>query len=294
MMNNELFGNLNKFKLGRLRKFAWRHENIRAISSKCHNAYLGGWQSVCRVLGRFLVYVDTRDRTLGVQLLMNGYWEMEITECIAQHVKPGMRVIDIGANYGYFSLLMAGLVGNKTGRVYSIEANPNIYQLLKNTIKINGLRNKVVTHNLAISDADEKEMMFNYADERGMNGHLAVQKEIRADERSIPVLSNKLDNIIKSGEQIDFIKVDIEGAEKMFWDGSCRVRRENPQLKILMEFNAKRYHKASLFVEDIINEGFQVMWIKSQPSKNQYLNKEQLMAIPTDKHVMLLLEKAAE
>ena len=285
------FGNLGKFKLNRLRKFSLRQENIRAISSQCCNAYLGDFQSICKVLGRFNVYIDSKDRTLGIQLLMNGFWEIEVTECVAQQVKPGMNVIDVGSNYGYFTLLMAGLIGNQKGKVYSVEANPYIYPLLKNTIKTNGLKSRVALFNLAITDKEEDRVMFNYSEGRGMNGHLAIQKEIRDDEHSISVLGNKLDNIIEPGERVDFIKVDIEGAEKMFWDGSTRIRKENPQLKILMEFNAKRYIDVDLFLDAIFEEGFGITQIKSKPSDNCLLSKAQLLAIPTDSHVMLLLER---
>ena len=128
-----------KFKLSRLKNHNLRTENIKSISKSCYNAYLGDYQSLCRILGFFDIYIDTRDRSIGMQLLMKGYWEIDVTECIAKHLSPGMNVIDVGANYGYFSLLMAGLIGHKTGKVYSIEASPNVFQHLKNSIRINFL-----------------------------------------------------------------------------------------------------------------------------------------------------------
>ena len=286
-----VFGNLGKFHLNRLRDSKLRPENISAISSKCQNAYLGDYQNICKILGRFKIYIDSRDRTLGPYLLMDGFWEIQITECIAKNVKLGMNVIDVGANYGYYSLLMAGLIGNKGSKVYSIEANPNIFSLLKNSIRINGLKNKVDPINIAIIDGDPKEMKFSFKNDSAMNGHLEVYRKNSNIEESITVNANKLDNLVPVGEKIDFIKVDIEGAEHMFWQGSSRIRKDNPDIKILLEFNARRYEFAEQFVDSIIDEGFTIKQIERTPDLDCYLTKQQLLSLPTHTHVMLLLER---
>ncbi|MBL4773422.1 MAG: FkbM family methyltransferase [Alcanivoracaceae bacterium] len=287
---DSVFGNLGKFHLNRLRDSKLRSENISAISSKCQNAYLGNYQSICRILGRFKIYIDSRDRTLGPYLLMDGFWEIQITECIAKNVKQGMNVIDLGANYGYYSLLMAGLIGNKGNKVYSIEANPNIFSLLKNSIRINGFKNKVDPINIAVIDGEAQEMQFSFKNDSAMNGHLEVYRKKSNIEESIIVKANNLDNIIPVGEKIDFIKVDIEGAEHMFWQGSSRIRKDNPDIKILLEFNARRYQYVEQFIDSIIDEGFSIKQIKRTPDLDCYLTKEDLLGLPTHSHVMLLLE----
>lgn len=288
---SKVFGELGKFKLNRLKNSNLRAENIRAIASMCQNAYLGNYQNVCKILGRFNIYVDTRDRTIGIQLLMNGYWEIDITECISRNVKSGMNVIDIGSNYGYFSLLMAGLIGNRGSKVYSIEANPNIYSLLKSSIRSNGFKNRIKSYNLAVVDEGVQDLYFNFRSERSMNGHLDVYKNKFDDETSILVKADKLDNIIPSNKKIDFIKVDIEGAEHLFWLGSKRIRDDNPNIKILIEFNAKRYKYAEQFIDSILDEGFTIKQINRTPDLDVILSKQQLLDVSTKTHVMLLLER---
>lgn len=93
------FDSLGKFKLNLLSSFENRPQNLNAMTSKCLNAYLGDYTSVCKILGRFLIYIDTRDTVIGIELLMKGYWEIHNSECMARLIKPGMNVIDIGANY---------------------------------------------------------------------------------------------------------------------------------------------------------------------------------------------------
>ncbi len=83
----------------------------RACRAQAQPVYIGDHTALCRILGRYKFYVDTRDRGFGSNVLLDGFWEMWLTMAIARAVKPGMVAIDIGANFGYFSLLMADLVG---------------------------------------------------------------------------------------------------------------------------------------------------------------------------------------
>ncbi|WP_233247757.1 FkbM family methyltransferase [Caulobacter endophyticus] len=112
-----------------------RGENEAEIRLRCASAFLGRGVSVCRVLGRYKLFVDGLDYGLGPHLLLDGYWEMWTTEAIARAVKPGMTVVDVGANLGYFTLLMADLVG-AGGRVHAFEPNPQIATLLARSVSM--------------------------------------------------------------------------------------------------------------------------------------------------------------
>ncbi len=292
-MADSAFDQLGKFKLNRLRNPKLRLANRQAIAEKCHNAYLGDYKIICTILGRFNLFIDSRDRTIGMHLLMKGFWEIYVTECIARHVKQGMTVIDLGASYGYYSALMAGLIGNQGGRVYSIEANPMVYDMLSESMKINAFGHKVITENVAVTNATKPgSMPFNFRQESPMNGHLEVCGNLAKNEQTIEVKTNSLDNLIPPGTQVDFIKVDIEGAEHMFWQGSKRIRQENPNLKILLEFNASRYpDQADLFVQAIIDAGFAIKLTTKSASEDRYLSKQELLRFDTSSDLMLLLEK---
>ena len=58
--------------------------------------YLGDHTALCRILGRYKFYVDTRDRGFGSNVLLDGFWEMWLTKAIARIVRPDMVAIDIG------------------------------------------------------------------------------------------------------------------------------------------------------------------------------------------------------
>ncbi|WP_154222991.1 FkbM family methyltransferase [Marinicella rhabdoformis] len=282
------------FPIQRLKTESNRNENIKTIRSLVHTSYQGHNQCVCRVLGQFLMFVNTLDERLGIQLQMNGFWEMNITEYIARHVEPGMTALDVGANYGYYSMLMASLVGPH-GEVHSLEANPNLSKLVIKSSKINGFENKINVINKGVSDVAGESIDFAYSDDTPMNGLLADNVSVQAQKRHYPNLiqveTDSIDNLLSHVNQIDFIKIDIEGSEDRFWYGSKKTREKNPNLKILMEFNRARYNNVEHFINQIFDEGYQVIKLSHKESLYEPIDKDYLLNSSTSQHLMLAITK---
>jgi hypothetical protein len=72
---------------------------------------IDGETILCRILGRYKIYVDSHDWGISPHLMLDGVWEIRTTEVVVDLLLPGMTAIDVGANLGYFTLLMAGLCG---------------------------------------------------------------------------------------------------------------------------------------------------------------------------------------
>ena len=98
---------------------------IRALNQA---VYLGEATALCRLLGRYKFYVDTRDVGFGAQVLLDGYWEIWLAQFLARRVKPGMHAVDVGANHGCHTVLLADLVG-PLGRVAAFEPSPGVCAL---------------------------------------------------------------------------------------------------------------------------------------------------------------------
>lgn len=145
-----------------------------------------------------------------------GTYEHEQTDLIRRHVKPGMVAYDIGANAGYYTLLLSRLVG-PSGRVYAFEPLPENLVNLTHHVSINGLANcKIVA--AAVSDRTGMAG-FRIAGSNSM-GSLA---EGDAQQLRVPTIS--LDDLAANlgVPPPDFVKMDVEGAEGLVLSGASRL-----------------------------------------------------------------------
>ena len=221
-----------------------------AIRAKCQTAYLGDHVALCRVLGRYKFFVDTRDVGVATHLMMDGYWEMWNTEMLLREVTPGMTVIDVGAHCGYFSTLLADIVG-PAGRLLAFEPNPIMATLLAKTIDVNGFASRTTINEVALSSRAGRAGLLVPMNEP-KNAHIVGAG---VHPNAIRIDTRRLDSYPEALEA-DFIKIDAEGAEQAIWEGmSGLLARERP-LKILLEFTPGRYRDAGAFLEDILSHGF--------------------------------------
>jgi FkbM family methyltransferase len=94
------------------------------------------------VLGRFKMLIPPMDMDQAPHLFLDGYFDPPVTRAFERLIRPGMKVLDIGARYGYFSLLAADLSGPE-GRVEAIETDPASTPYLEQNISLNGLTGRV-------------------------------------------------------------------------------------------------------------------------------------------------------
>jgi FkbM family methyltransferase len=204
-----------------------------------------------RVLGGPVLLLDMRDVHIAVHLAMDGFWESWITLAVARHVRPGWRCVDVGANCGYFTVLL-GLLAGPAGRVRAWEPNPDLARNLRGTVQLNGLGGVVEVVEAAATDRTGPCALHLPASEflNTLNGSIVISS---AGGRT--VAGRALDEAL-AGQPVDFVKIDAEGAESLIWDGMREVRRANPDITILLEFNAGRYADPAEFVARISSDGF--------------------------------------
>ena len=170
------------------------------------------------------------------------YEPME-TSIINAFVKRGDTVIDLGANVGYYTLLFARLVG-QNGRVVAFEPSPANCEILEKNVRINGYRN-VEINQMAVSDKSGKarlQLSVNPGDNRIQSNDLQLDKRRKKTVGSsyVEVETVSLDEYFgKSDGNIDFIKMDVQGAEHSAILGMQRTLVRNIKIKILTEFFPK-------------------------------------------------------
>jgi FkbM family methyltransferase len=221
-------------------------ESCRRLASPC---FVGDDVALCRVLGRYKFYVSTRDDGFGANVLLDGYWESWLTRFMARTVRPGSLVVDVGANFGYYSLLLADLVG-PNGRVHAIEPNPEAADLLRRSILLNGFANRTTISEVAAGAADGEAALFIPAGEP-KNATLVAEGAAHPGGavRTVPVRT--LDSLVGTSRRIDFIKIDAEGGEESIIAGMEAILAAGPPPMVL-EFNAARYTDPAAFLQRLL------------------------------------------
>jgi FkbM family methyltransferase len=223
----------------------------RACRAQTQPVYLGGYTALCRILGRYKFYIDTRDQGFGSNILLDGFWEMWLTIAISRALKPGMIAIDIGANFGYYSLLLADLVG-ASGVLVAVEPNPHVVPKLRASLALNGFaeRSRIVEAAAAATDEGTANL---YATLMEPKNATIVSESTTADPQTATITSVPRwtpERVEREFGRVDFIKIDAEGAEQDIISGLRPIlAKHKPDL--VLEFNAARYLDAKGFLADV-------------------------------------------
>lgn len=223
-------------------------------------AYLGNNTGLCKILSRFKIYVDTRDSGITPHLIMDGFWESWLSQQLARIIKKGDVCIDIGANMGYYSLLMAELTGN-TGRTIAIEPNPHICNLLRRSQGMHTQRFSVVE--AAISNKKGKAVLSIPDAYPGSATITTPHPDQWGSKSKIKVNMLTLDELVlQLGlQKVDVIKMDVEGVEPEVFEGMQGVIQNNPGLQIIIEYSPFIYNDPATFTRYLFSN-FNVNMIK--------------------------------
>jgi FkbM family methyltransferase len=214
-------------------------------------AYLGNDTALCRILGSYKLYLDTRDTGFGSHVMLDGYWEMWLTIFFARHLRTGMTVIDVGANFGYYTLLFGALVGS-AGRVYAFEPNPEAIGKLRRSVDLNGFSSRTTVVAAAAGAANGTEATLFAPHGEPKNGAIISASDVipahLGTVYTVPQVT--IDHVVGTAPRVDFVKIDAEGAEQAVIAGMMQIlKRDRPNL--ILEFNAVRYANPRRFVEEL-------------------------------------------
>ncbi len=216
--------------------------------------YLGDQTVLCRVLGKYLVYADSQETGITPHLCLDGYWESWITLALARTVRRGWHCLDVGANHGYYTLIMADAAGPE-GRVVPVEPTPRLADLLRQTLDVNGFPHVTVVQE-AVTDADGQALQLVIPARRSLNARLsevAGPTDEVAEVRSVTI-----DALTDDWPRVDLIKIDVEGAEEAVWRGMQQTIARNRDLILILELNVARYDDPRSFLGAIELEGFRL------------------------------------
>jgi FkbM family methyltransferase len=200
------------------------HRFVRKVtgcgSGACWSQVPGG----CEILTPLTDYV-------GRAVFFTGDLDAKITALCRKIVRPGDTVIDIGANLGAVTYVLASLVGS-TGQVHAFEPNPNLANLLSEARQRNNKPN-VVVHQIALGDVAG---VLPLAVPQGNLGAASlVPSRQKGDAISAQV--HRLDDVLEMSRHIRLMKMDVEGFESQVLRGAIGLFDTNPPYAILFELN---------------------------------------------------------
>jgi FkbM family methyltransferase len=222
-----------------------------ACRAEAQQAYLGDHVALCRLLTRYKFYVDTRDTGFASHVMLDGYWESGLTRFVARVVKPGMVVADLGANYGYYTLLLADLVKSR-GHVYAVEPNPAAATLLRRSVDLNGFGPRCSVVEACATSADGQSMSLFVPHGEPKNASIISSADIVSADAGVvhSVPGRTLDSITADRGPPDFVKIDAEGAEEDIFAGMSQMLKSRLP-KIVLEFNVLRYPEPRTFIDKL-------------------------------------------
>ncbi len=265
--------------LVRRRRQRLQHQ-IRALTQY---AYLGGGIGLCRILGRYKLYVDPQDVGVASHLILEGYWEMWVTEVLVARLRRGMVAIDVGANLGYFTMIMADMVG-ATGKVHAFEPNPEIARHLRRSVHVNGFRERVAIHADPLGEHDGMRVRL-HVPEFYPGGTTVVPTPPDVQEGTLAL--RRLDSYPEAADA-DVIKIDAEGAEQAIWRGMTGILAQGRPMMILLEFVGARYDDPGGFIDEIVAQGFALNYVSASASLRP-ITRAEILAAPADEDIMLVL-----
>ncbi|MCG7409947.1 FkbM family methyltransferase [Paenibacillus sp. ACRRX] len=214
--------------------------------------YIGNQRMLLKTGYGGLLICPSDDLSLMPFLALTGVFESPLTNYFSRMVKPGQVVVDVGANIGYFSVLLGHLIG-QTGHLYAYEANPHLLHFLNDNLSLNYLHDRTQVRQEAVYH-EPGDVTFHIAKrfmgnssirehDQSYNQHYTDEFEI------VSVKAAVLDQELKHLPRIDWLKVDIEGGEYEAFLGMEQLLRNKVNVTVFEVNKAMMQHRWTAFTE---------------------------------------------
>ena len=172
-------------------------------------------------LGGGLFHCDLRDAT-AAEVCFTGCYEPQATQLLLDLLRPGEAFVDVGANWGYYTLAAARVVG-LDGRVVAFEPDPRLFTRLEANVRLNGLRH-VALQRVAIGSQSERVRFSAFSPGEGNWGLSRVIDRGRSAGAEFESDSLPLDDALDATGigQVRLVKIDVEGSETAVLAGMRR------------------------------------------------------------------------
>lgn len=218
-------------------------------------------------------YQMSLDLSRGVQRdVYIGNYERAETKLVRSFLKPGMTVLDVGANVGYYTALAAATVGEH-GRVFAIEPYPPNFQRLNAWICSNHVV-QARAFSFAFGSAQGLARMFSeFAD----TDNPVMVPHNQPSLATVEVRT--LDSCLNEWklDRVDFLKLDVEGSEPAVLAGASDALAAGKISAILCEFNHRWLVEVGSSIQALwttfLSAGLRPVWPDSKIPASRLFNQ---------------------
>ena len=226
----KLYLNISK-KLSRGKGYGKKYKLINSTVNKIETSLKSDTANVWA--GKMFLHLND-----GLRLSIRGIHDEKDAMIVRNNIKKDEIVVDLGAHIGYYSLMMAKLVG-QSGRVFAFGPELRNLELLKKNVEFNSYSNITIVSK-AVSDINGECSLFIGQESFGANKIFKPKKTNTQEFEESKTKTIRLDDYFKKLgilEKISFIKMDIEGSEISALRGMKNILKLNKNLKIFTEIN---------------------------------------------------------
>ena len=179
------------------------------------------------------------DEPVFLHLRMEGYYERALSDITRRVLRPGDTAIDIGANFGWYTMLMCRAVG-EAGFVHAVEPNPKMLPVLKRNIELNGYSNRVKLLEGGLGESRTESVLLAESSQSAV-GYVrpkGADDDGRAERHSIQVYAMN-DVFGHLADSVVLVKMDVEGFEPQVMGGGGKIFGGESPPVLQIEFNVE-------------------------------------------------------
>jgi len=193
---------------------------------------------------------------IDMEIINKGVFEQSSTSVINRLVKKGDVVLDVGANIGYYTVILSRLVGDE-GKVIAFEPTKHFREVLKENISANELEGNIEIVDVGLSNKKGEVVIDIGPSSATLHSPKGYDLVLGHEKISLTTL----DEFVKENglERVDFVKIDVDGHEPFFFKGGWEtLDKFSPT--ILFEISHLHYLEAGVtawdFYDSVKSKGY--------------------------------------
>jgi FkbM family methyltransferase len=261
MMENRIFSPLAN--VGNFSFRAWRRVRLEFWKAL---GRLNPTVSKTFTLSNGALFEYPLDSALGSLLSVDNFESVEL-DFVVRSLSPGDVLLDVGANGGLYSVLASKQVG-PSGHIYAFEPGIRELVLFRRNVKINSCENVTVVSKAVSNQSGTTQ--FAISQDGAMNSLKQTDHPMQKFKEWQTVEMTMLDTFVEDAgiDKVDFIKIDVEGAENLVFEGATKLLSSNNKMTILFEACDANSESFGYSARDLL------MYIKGMGFYIYYLDSE--------------------